>query len=75
MPLETLREVALHMARSLIDHGFRVVALLSTDGGNQAALEQAAQELERLHLDVAVCVPRGMSAPIREHTRGGGSPR
>ena len=59
MPLETLREVALHMARSLIVHGFRVIVLLSTHGGNQAALEQAAQELKRQHLDVAVCVPRG----------------
>ena len=59
MPLETLREVALHMARSLIVHGFRVIALLPTHGGNRAALEQAAQELKRQYLDVAVCVPRG----------------
>lgn len=59
VPSETLREVALHTAGSLILHGFRVVALLSTHGGNQAALEQAAEELNRRHLDVAVFVPRG----------------
>ena len=34
VPAETLRDVALHIARSLIRHGFRVIVLLSTHGGN-----------------------------------------
>ena len=59
VPSETLRAVAFHMARSLIVHGFRVIALIPTHGGNQAALEQAAQQLKRQHSDVSVCVPRG----------------
>jgi len=59
VPSETLREVALHIASSLAAHGFRTLVLLSTHGGNRAALEQAAQELNRQHLDVEVCVPQG----------------
>ncbi|HZE15086.1 MAG TPA: creatininase family protein, partial [Mycobacterium sp.] len=31
---QTLREVALQIARSLIVHGFRILVLLSTHGGN-----------------------------------------
>lgn len=59
IPPETLRDVALHIARSLIAQGFRILVLLSTHGGNRAALEQAAQELHRRHPDIEVCVPRG----------------
>jgi len=59
IPSETLHEVALHIARSLIAHGFRILVLLSTHGGNRAALEQAARELHREHPDIEVCVPRG----------------
>jgi creatinine amidohydrolase len=75
VPPETLRGVALHIAGSLIAQGFRILVLLSTHGGNQAALEQAAQELNRQYLDAAVSVPRGVSAPIRASTRGDGSRR
>jgi creatinine amidohydrolase/Fe(II)-dependent formamide hydrolase-like protein len=59
VPPETLREVALHIVRSLIAHGFRILVLLSTHGGNRDALEQAAQELHRDHPDIKVCVPVG----------------
>jgi creatinine amidohydrolase/Fe(II)-dependent formamide hydrolase-like protein len=59
VPPETLREVALHIVRSLIAHGFRILVLLSTHGGNRDALEQAAQELHREHPDIEVCVPVG----------------
>ncbi len=59
VPTETLREVALNIADSLISHGFRVLVLLSTHGGNRVALEQAAEELHRQYRDIEVCVPRG----------------
>jgi creatinine amidohydrolase len=59
VPPETLRDVAFHIARSLIVHGFRILVLLSTHGGNQGPLEQAARELNLQYLDSAVCVPRG----------------
>lgn len=59
VPPETLREVALHIARSLIAQGFRILVLLSTHAGNRGALEQAAQELHREHPDIEVCVPQG----------------
>ncbi len=56
---ETLREMALHIARSLLVHGFRILVLLSTHGGNHAALEPAAEELKREYPNTRVCVPRG----------------
>jgi creatinine amidohydrolase len=63
VPPETLREVALHIARSLIAQGFRMLVLLSTHGGNRSALGEAAQELDREHPDIEVCVPRGDVGP------------
>ncbi len=58
IPVETLGDIALEMARSLVAHGFRVFALVSTHGGNQAPLERAAQELARRYRDVTVCARR-----------------
>jgi creatinine amidohydrolase/Fe(II)-dependent formamide hydrolase-like protein len=55
--------VALHIARSLIAQGFRMLVLLSTHGGNRSALGEAAQELDREHPDIEVCVPRGDVGP------------
>lgn len=63
VPAETLRAVAFHVARSLVADGFRVIALVSTHGGNQAALEQATQQLNSEHRDVVVCAPRGDVGP------------
>ena len=63
VPPETLRDVALHIARSLITHGFRVIVLLSTHGGNQAVLEQAARQLNEQHPQVVGCAPRGDVGP------------
>jgi len=57
--METLCGVVLAMARSLIGHGFRVIVLVSTHGGNQGVLERAALELSREYRDVVVCAPRG----------------
>lgn len=59
IPAETLREVAVHIAQSLVTHEFRVIALISTHGGNLPALEDAAQQLNEVHRDVVVCAPRG----------------
>jgi creatinine amidohydrolase len=60
---ETLREVALGVARSLVTHGLRLIVLISTHGGNRAALEAAAEELNEQDPEVAVCAPRGDVGP------------
>jgi creatinine amidohydrolase len=63
VPSETLRDVALHIARSLITHGFRVIVFLSTHGGNQAVLEEATRQLNEQHPEVLACAPRGDVGP------------
>ena len=63
MPAETLRSVAFHVARSLVTNGFRVIVLVSTHGGNQLALEEAARELDEQCRDVVACAPRGDVGP------------
>ena len=63
VPPETLRDVGLQIARSLITHGFRVIVLLSTHGGNQAVLEEAARQLNEQHPEVLACAPRGDVGP------------
>ena len=63
VPPETLRDVALHIARSLITHGFRLIVLLSTHGGNQAVVEEAARQLNKQHPEVLAFAPRGDVGP------------
>jgi creatinine amidohydrolase len=63
VPAETLCDLALHIARSLITDGFRVIVLLSTHGGNQTVLEEAARQLNEQHPEVLVCAPRGDVGP------------
>jgi creatinine amidohydrolase len=63
VPPETLRSVALHIARSLITHRFRVIVLPSTHGGNQAVLEETARQLNEQHPEVLACAPRGDVGP------------
>lgn len=63
VPAETLRDVALHVAGSLITHGFRVIVLVSTHGGNQAVLDETARQLNEQHPEVLVCAPRGDVGP------------
>jgi creatinine amidohydrolase len=63
VPPETLSDVAVHVARSLITHGFRVIVLVSTHGGNRAALENAARRLNEQHPEVLACAPRGDVGP------------
>jgi creatinine amidohydrolase len=63
MSAATLRRVAFQTARSLVLHGFRVIALVSTHGGNHVALEQAARQLNAQYRDVVACAPRGDVGP------------
>jgi creatinine amidohydrolase len=56
---EALRETALSVALSLIRHGFDVIALISTHGGNRPALQEAARELNARHPAVVACAPSG----------------
>lgn len=63
VPIHTLKDFAVSVARSLFAHGFRVVVLVSTHGGNQAALEEAARQLSELCPDVIACAPRGDVGP------------
>lgn len=59
VPADILRETASHVACSLIRHGFRVIALISTHGANGPALEEAARQLNERHRDVVACAPSG----------------
>jgi creatinine amidohydrolase len=63
VPPETLGDVALHVAQSLIRHGFRVIVLVSTHAGNRAALENAARQLNEQHPETVACAPRGDVGP------------
>lgn len=59
----TLTEVAIDLAQSLAGHGFAIVVLLSTHGGNSAALDAAVTRLDA-SLDGAVaCAPHGDVGP------------
>lgn len=59
VPADTLRETAAHVGCSLITHGFRVIALISTHGANRSALEEATRQLNERRPDVVTCAPRG----------------
>ena len=63
VPVETLSTTAYHVASSLVAHGFRVIALISTHGGNLAALEDAVRLLTEEHPEVVACAPRGDVGP------------
>lgn len=59
VPADTLRETATHVAGSVIRHGFRVIALVSTHGANRPVLEETAREPNERHSDVVACAPNG----------------
>jgi len=59
----TLAAAAFEIAESLVRQGVRVVALVSTHGGNRSALEDASARLEAAHPGVLVPVPRGDLGP------------
>jgi creatinine amidohydrolase len=55
----TLSELAYELGDSLARAGVRVVALVSTHGGNALALKAAAERLNDALPDLRVCAPRG----------------
>lgn len=59
VPAAILRETACGVACSLIRHGFRVIALMSTHGGNRRPLEESAGELNARRPNVVACAPSG----------------
>lgn len=63
VPADGLRDTASAVACSLIRHGFRVIALVSTHGGNRPALREAARELNARYPEAVACVPEGDVGP------------
>jgi creatinine amidohydrolase len=59
----TLTQVAFEIGESLARHGFRVIALVSTHGGNTAALEAAAERLNSTFAGATACAPKGDVGP------------
>jgi creatinine amidohydrolase len=60
---QTLTDAAVAMAGSLAHHGFRVIVLLSTHGGNAAALRAAAARLDASLEGAIVRAPQGDVGP------------
>lgn len=58
---ETLRAVAVELSLSLARAGFTFIALVSTHGGNRAALDAAVLDLAMEH--IVVCAPAGDLGP------------
>src|SRR5205807_9751593 len=58
-----LTELAYEIGESLARVGVRVIALVSTHGGNAGALQTAAKRLNDALPDRRVCVPRGDVGP------------
>ncbi len=59
----TLTEVAVELGESLAQHGFRMIVLCSTHGGNAAPLLAAATRLNRSLQGVVACAPEGDVGP------------
>lgn len=59
----TLTDVAVEIGESLARHGFRVIAVVSTHGGNAAPLAAAAQRLNEALPGTVVCAPAGDLGP------------
>jgi creatinine amidohydrolase len=59
----TLADIAVDLGMSLARHGFRVIALVSTHGGNRRALEAAAGRLNHALVDTIACAPAGEVGP------------
>jgi creatinine amidohydrolase len=55
----TLTDVAIDVGASLARHGFRLIALVSSHGGNAGALAAAAERLNQMLDDGIACAPRG----------------
>jgi creatinine amidohydrolase len=60
---ETLTDLAVEIGESLATHGFRVIVLVSTHGGNAAALRAAAERLNTTLDGVTAYAPEGDVGP------------
>jgi creatinine amidohydrolase len=60
---ESLTDVAVQAAESLARHGFKVIVLVSTHGGNGAALDAAVARLDTTLDGAVACAPRGAVGP------------
>jgi creatinine amidohydrolase/Fe(II)-dependent formamide hydrolase-like protein len=60
---ETLEAMAYELALSLEPMGLRVIAFVSTHGGNAAALQAASERLNADLADAVACAPRGFVGP------------
>jgi creatinine amidohydrolase/Fe(II)-dependent formamide hydrolase-like protein len=56
---DTLTDVAFQIAEGLAKQGFRVIALVSTHGGNRMPLRAAVELVNNTHPDIACCAPEG----------------
>lgn len=59
----TLTALAADQAHSLAQQGFTLIVLLSTNGGNQAALDAAVADLNAALDSAVVCAPTGDLGP------------
>jgi creatinine amidohydrolase len=60
---DTLTRTAIEVAVSLSRHGFRVIVLVSTHGGNTMALRAAVAQLETALVEAVVVAPEGDVGP------------
>jgi creatinine amidohydrolase len=60
---DTLTDAAFAIAESLAGHGFRLIALLSTHGGNAGPLRAAAERFQAEVVTARMCVPEGDVGP------------
>lgn len=59
----TLTDVAVELAESLAGHGFTLIVLVSTHGGNRAALNAAVTRLDASVDGAVACAPHGDVGP------------
>src|SRR3954454_11867201 len=59
----TLSDVAVELTESLIRQGFTLIVLVSTHGGNRAALDTAVARLRATSGRAVVCAPQGDVGP------------
>jgi creatinine amidohydrolase len=60
---ETLTAIAMEVAESLMRHGFALIVLVSTHGGNRAALDAAVRRLNTARGGAVACAPQGDVGP------------
>ena len=59
----TLTDVAFEIGESMAKHGFGVIALVSTHGGNTRPLRAAVERINKTFVGAAACAPEGDLGP------------